>query len=111
MNRHKHVNWDDPGAHSVLAFFKHHPDDYREPARGSVLSARYSGHVVRVKVAAYVDNTSIGDVAAIITPTTGERVSSVGDLRLGDTVRLPDDKRAMETPPEEESVDDDDPKD
>ncbi|HSH49082.1 MAG TPA: hypothetical protein VK991_10900 [Halomonas sp.] len=107
MHRHKHVNWDDPGAHSVLEFFKDHPEDYREPARGSVLSARYSGHLVRVKVEAYVDGTSIGDVAAIITPTTGERVSSVADLRLGDTVRLPDDKRAIETPPAEESAEDD----
>lgn len=106
MNRHKHVNWDDPGAHSVLAFFKSHPDDYREPAPGSVLSARYSGHVVRVKVEAYVDDISIGEVAAIITPATGERASSLGDLRLGDMVRLPDDRRAMETPPVEDSDED-----
>ncbi|WP_027965585.1 hypothetical protein [Halomonas halocynthiae] len=103
MNRHKHVNWDDPGPHSVLAFFKDHPDDYREPAPGSVLSARYAGHVVRIKVEAYIDDTSIGDIAAIITPSTGERVSSINDLKLGDIVRLPDDKRAMETPPSEKA--------
>lgn len=102
MNRHKHVNWDDPGPHSVMTFFESHPEDYREPAPGSVLSARYSDHVVRIKVEAYVDGTSIGDIAAIITPSTGERVSSVNDLRLGDIVRLPDDKRAMETPPSED---------
>lgn len=105
MNRHKHVSWDDPGPHSVVAFFEDHPDDYREPAPGSVLSARYANHLIRIKVEAYIDGTSIGDIAAIITPTTGERVSSVNDLRLGDIVRLPDDRRAMETPPSEDDGD------
>ncbi|SDJ01706.1 hypothetical protein [Billgrantia gudaonensis] len=106
---HRHVEWDDPGADSVLSHFEHDPTGYSEPGPGDILSARYRGRVVRIRVDAYVDGTSIGEVAAIIAPASGERQESVDKLHRGDTVRLPDDKRAFEPGPANDSADDEDP--
>jgi len=96
---HKHVEWDDPGRDSVLAYFADDPEHRIDPRPGDVLSARYRGAIVRVKVAAWVDGTSIGDVAAIIAADNGRRLKSHGKLALGDTVRLPDGYRALEPEP------------
>lgn len=93
---HKHIEWDDPGSTSVLEHFKNNPD-YRPPYPGAILSARYMGKIVRVKVEAYreEDAVSIGSVAAILNQY-GAHVQSHQKLDIGDMVRLPDDKRAME---------------
>ncbi|MGM0534873.1 MAG: hypothetical protein ACQER5_02250 [Pseudomonadota bacterium] len=96
---HKHVEWDAPGRDSVLAHFAHHPEQLAEPRPGDILSARYQGAIVRVKVEAWVDGTSIGEVAAIIATDNGRRMKSHGKLDLGDTVRLPDACRALEPEP------------
>jgi hypothetical protein len=93
---HKHVDWDDPGADSVLQYFANNPGGFDEPGPGDILSARHEGAIVRVKVEAYVDGTSIGEVAAIISADNGRRMKSHGKLELGDTVRLPDGSRALE---------------
>ena len=93
---HKHVEWDDPGADSVMRHFEKDPMGHSAPGSGDILSARYEGTVVRVKVAAYVEGTSIGEVAAIIAVDNGRRLKSHGKLALGDTVRLPDEARALE---------------
>ncbi|MFP4137974.1 MAG: hypothetical protein ACLFSR_06420 [Halomonas sp.] len=93
---HKHVEWDDPGADSVMRHFAHDPQGHHDPVAGDILSARHKGAVVRVKVEAYVDGTSIGEVAAIISVDNGRRLKSHGKLALGDTVRLPDACRALE---------------
>lgn len=93
---HKHVEWDDPGAEGVLRFYADHPDDCPIPHPGSILSARYRRFTVRVRVEARVEETSIGEVVALIANDNGRRKQSVGDLALGDTVRLPDACRAME---------------
>ncbi|WP_290788976.1 hypothetical protein [Halomonas sp.] len=93
---HKHVEWDDPGADSVMRHFEKDPTGHSAPGNGDILSARYQGAVVRVKVAAYVEGTSIGEVAAIIAVDNGRRLKSHGKLALGDTVRLPDEARALE---------------
>ncbi|MEQ6917695.1 hypothetical protein [Halomonas aquatica] len=93
---HKHVEWDDPGAESVLSYYADHPDDYRPPQPGSILSALYREFTVRVKVEARVEDTNIGEVVALIANDNGRRKQSVGDLSLGDTVRLPDAYRALE---------------
>ncbi|GEK47768.1 hypothetical protein PRZ61_13800 [Halomonas pacifica] len=93
---HKHVDWDEPGADSVLAHYAKDPNHRAEPASGDILSARLDGLVVRVRVEAHVEATSIGEVVALIDPASGERKKSHGKLALGDTVRLPDDKRAFE---------------
>ncbi|MGJ7462381.1 hypothetical protein ACR80S_14880 [Halomonas sp. MA07-2] len=93
---HKHVEWDDPGADSVMRHFEKDPSGHSAPGTGDILSARYQGVVVRVKVAAYVEDTSIGEVAAIIAVNNGRRLKSHGKLALGDTVRLPDEARALE---------------
>ncbi|MDR5902646.1 hypothetical protein [Halomonas icarae] len=93
---HKHVEWDDPGADSVMRHFQQDNSGHSEPGPGDILSARHEGAVVRVKVEAYVDGTSIGDVAAIIAVDNGRRLKSHGKLALGDTVRLPDACRALE---------------
>ncbi|WP_416138357.1 hypothetical protein ACM26W_18160 [Halomonas sp. HK25] len=93
---HKHVEWDDPGADSVMRHFEKDPMGHSDPGAGDVLSARYQGAVVRVKVEAYVEGTSIGEVAAMIAVNNGRRLKSHGKLALGDTVRLPDEARALE---------------
>ena len=93
---HKHVEWDDPGADSVMRHFAQDDGSHSDPGPGDVLSARHEGAVVRVKVEAYVEGTSIGEVAAIISLDNGRRLKSHGKLALGDTVRLPDDCRALE---------------
>ncbi|UYG07580.1 hypothetical protein [Halomonas sp. M4R1S46] len=103
---HKHVEWDDPGSASVLRYYADHPQDYPEPRVGSIISARLRGFTVRVRVDARVEDTSIGEVVALIAADNGRRKQSVGDLALGDTVRLPDASRAME-PHHPEAEDDD----
>ncbi|MBB3190450.1 hypothetical protein [Halomonas cerina] len=103
---HKHVDWDDPGAESVLRYYADRPEDCPEPHQGSIISARWRGFTVRVRVEARVDDTSIGEVVALIADDNGRRKQSVGDLALGDTVRLPDTSRAMEPRHPEEDEDD-----
>lgn len=99
---HKHVEWDTPGTHSVQSHYAKDPNDYGEPHPGSIVSGRYRGANVRVRVEAYRDATSIGEVVALIADKDGERLKQLGDLSLGDIVRLPDDKRAFETSPVED---------
>lgn len=106
---HKHVEWDTPGQDSVVDHYAKSPNHHPDPGPGDVLSARLNGIVVRVKVEAYVDGTSIGDVVAMIHPRSGERMESYGKLTLGDIVRLPDEKRAFEPQPiERDDRDNDD---
>ncbi|WP_136065494.1 hypothetical protein [Modicisalibacter radicis] len=93
---HKHVDWDAPGAGSVASHYAKDPNEYGEPHPGSIVTARYQGASVRIRVEAYRDATSIGEVVALIDAASGERVDSLGKLSLGDTVRLPDDKRAFQ---------------
>lgn len=93
---HKHVVWDEPGRDSVIDHFARHPGQHGDPGPGDILSARFKGKVVRIKVSAYVDGTSIGDVVALIDPDSGERLKRFDKLELGDTVRLPDESRAFE---------------
>ncbi|MFC3284086.1 hypothetical protein [Litchfieldella rifensis] len=94
---HKHVEWDDPGRDSVMALYANDPEDYVEPHPGSIISAHYQGITVRVRVEAFVNNdTSIGEVVALINPRTGERKRIHGKLTLGDMVRLPDAMRALD---------------
>lgn len=95
---HTHIEWDDPGAHGVEAHYAKDPNNYGEPHPGAIVSGRYQGTNVRVKVEAYKDEVSIGEVAAII-DAKGERVKQHGKISLGDIVRLPDDKRAFESSP------------
>ncbi|MCE8021698.1 hypothetical protein HOP51_16500 [Halomonas sp. MCCC 1A11036] len=106
---HKHVEWDDPGADSVMRHYEHSPQGYSEPGSGDILSARYQGMVVRVKVEAYVDGTSIGSVAALIEPHSGKRRQLFGKLAVGDTVRLPDASRAFEPRPSDNAAQDEEP--
>jgi hypothetical protein len=103
---HRHVEWDDPGADSVLRHFEQDPIGYSEPGPGDILSARYRGWIVRIRVEAYVKGTSIGEVVALIDPETGERRQLCGKLALGDTVRLPDEYRAFEPTPSASEGDD-----
>ncbi|AQU84742.1 MAG: hypothetical protein JJT87_10100 [Halomonas sp.] len=93
---HKHIEWDDPGSASVMEYFKNDPD-HMPPYPGAMLSARYQGRIVRVKVEAYRedDAVSIGSVAAIL-DRHGRHHDAHLKLTVGDIVRLPDDKRAME---------------
>lgn len=105
---HKHIEWDDPGRDSVADHFASQPSRWVVPGSGDVLSARFKGMVVRIKVAAYVDDTSIGDVVALIDPNSGERLESLDTLNLGDTVRLPDRARAFEPQRRDDKADDDD---
>lgn len=97
---HKHVEWDSPGRDSVIDHYAKNPtkSSYQQPdpGEGDILSARFKGVVVRIKVSAYVDGTSIGDVVALIDPASGERKQRHDKLDLGDTVRLPDESRAFE---------------
>ncbi len=92
---HKHIDWDAPGDDSVMQYFA------KNPAITPTRSWRYPfgtppGTIVRIKVEAYVDGTSIGEVVALIAPDNGRRLQSAGKLELGDTVRLADSDRAME---------------
>lgn len=105
---HKHVEWDAPGRDSVIDHYAQSPNTNPEPGPGDILSTRYKGKVVRIKVQAYVDGTSIGDVAALIDPQSGERLKALGELTVGDTVRVPDDKRAFEPQPQHGDDKDDD---
>lgn len=98
---HKHIEWDSPGQQSVQAYYAKEPNHYGEPYPGSIVTGHYRGMNVRVRVEAYRDATSIGEVVALIDAKTGERMSSLSDLNLGDIVRLPDDKRAFEAPIED----------
>ena len=93
---HQHVEWDEPGNASVARYFKNDPD-HTPPYPGAILSARYQGRIVRVKVDAYreEDAVSIGSVAAIL-DQHGHRFKAHQKLNVGDIVRLPVDKRAME---------------
>ncbi|SDL48965.1 hypothetical protein SAMN05661010_01778 [Modicisalibacter muralis] len=96
---HKHIDWDLPGAHSVSSHYARDPNPYGKPHAGTILTARYQGATVRVRVEAYLDDddTSIGEVVALVDPLSGERMKNLGKLTLGDLVRLPDEKRAFET--------------
>lgn len=96
---HRHVEWDEPGADSVMRHFEKSATGYSQPGPGDILSGRYQGLVVRIKVEAYVDGTSIGSVAALIEPDSGTRRKLIGKLAVGDTVRLPDEYRAFEPRP------------
>ncbi|GEN27835.1 hypothetical protein HVA01_14810 [Halovibrio variabilis] len=100
---HQHIEWDDPGSASVMQYFKNDPNHDGQPAPGDILSARYSRAMVRIKVDAYRedDAVSIGEVVAII-DSNGERHQHHNKLEVGHIVRLPDDKRALETPPQED---------
>ncbi|MDQ7734848.1 hypothetical protein QT231_19245 [Halomonas sp. SpR1] len=100
---HQHIEWDAPGSASVAEHFKKDPDHSSQPDPGDIISARYQGAMVRIKVQAYRedDAVSIGEVAAII-DTKGGRHQSHHKLEVGHIVRVPDDKRAMETPPKED---------
>ena len=93
---HKHIDWDAPGDDSVMQYFAKNPSHHTAPGPGDILSARHQGTIVRIKVEAYVDGTSIGEVVALIAPDNGRRLQSAGKLELGDTVRLADSDRAME---------------
>jgi hypothetical protein len=99
---HQHVEWDEPGNASVAEYFKNDPD-HQAPDPGDIISARYQGAMVRIKVEAYRedDAVSIGEVAAII-DANGGRHKTHGELEVGHIVRVPDDKRAMETAPKED---------
>ncbi|RDB42544.1 hypothetical protein DU490_12370 [Halomonas sp. DQ26W] len=106
---HKHVEWDDPGADSVMRHYEKNPIGYSDPGPGDILSARYQGVVVRIRVDAYVDSTSIGEVVALINPGTGKRRQLAGKLAKGDIVRLPDASRAFEPTGGDKDDEDDDP--
>ncbi|MGP9508566.1 hypothetical protein [Halomonas sp. H2] len=99
---HQHIEWDNPGSASVAEYFKNDPD-HNPPGPGDIISARYQGVMVRVKVEAYRedDAVSIGEVVAII-DTNGGRHKNHNKLEIGNLVRVPDDKRALETPPQED---------
>ncbi|MEA2119710.1 hypothetical protein [Halovibrio sp. HP20-50] len=100
---HQHIEWDEPGSASVMQYFKKQPDQSGQPDPGDIISVRYNGAMVRVKVDAYRedDAVSIGEVAAII-DNNGGRHQSFNKLEVGHIVRVPDDKRALETPPQED---------
>ncbi|MBF5057218.1 hypothetical protein Y5W_02512 [Alcanivorax sp. 521-1] len=93
-----HIDWDDPGAQSVTAYYRNDPNIDPQPHAGSVLSARYRGRVVRVTVDAYDRKAGIshGKVAAIMDADSGKRLDQHAGLSVGDPVALPDDKRAFE---------------
>lgn len=99
---HRHIEWDEPGSASVARLYANDPNADPTPHTGDIISAQYQGCAVRINVRSYRedDTVSIGDVVAIIN-AQGQRIDSRGKLHKGDTVRLPDDKRAMEPSPEE----------
>jgi len=90
------IEWDAPGAQSVADYYQKDPNIEATPHQGSVLSARFQGLVVRVRVEAYTDGTSYGEVAALIDPETGKRLPEHNGIAVGDAVALPDAKRAFE---------------
>ncbi len=90
------IEWDSPGDQSVAAYYAKDPNIEATPHQGSVLSARYQGLVARVRVEAYTDGTSYGEVVALIDPETGKRLPQHNGIAVGDAVALPDDKRAFE---------------
>lgn len=94
---HKHIDWDEPGNASVSKLFSNDHHAHAKIGHGDILSARYEGIVVRVEVEVYreEEKVSIGNVVALI-DGHGQRLKGHGKLVLGDTVRLPDDKRAFE---------------
>ncbi|MGM8851833.1 hypothetical protein ACUN9V_16400 [Salinicola sp. V024] len=92
---HKHVEWDTPGGASVDAHYAKDEQHRATPQPGTMLTARYHGSTVRVKVEAYKDGVSIGKVAALV-GDDGDRHDTHGELSVGDMVRLPDDKRAFQ---------------
>ncbi|WP_172117684.1 hypothetical protein [Halomonas hibernica] len=94
---HRHIEWEDPGKDSVSKLFANDHHEHARIGTGDILSARYQGHIVHVKVEAYreEDAVSIGSVAAIM-DTKGHHIKGLPDLNIGDIVRLPDDKRAFE---------------
>ncbi|WP_110670766.1 hypothetical protein [Salinicola halophilus] len=94
---HKHIEWDTPGGESVDSHYAKDPQHRVEPHPGMILTAQYKGATARIKVEAYVDGVSIGKVAALI-DDMGERHDSHAGLDVGDMVRLPDDKRAFQSP-------------
>lgn len=104
---HRHIDWDVPGTQSVSSHYAKEPNPYGKPHAGTILTALYQGTTVRIRVEAYLDddNTSIGEVVALVDPVSGERMKSLGKLALGDLVRLPDDKRAFEPAPRESEED------
>ncbi len=90
------IEWDSPGDQSVVEYYAKDPNIDAEPHQGSVLSARYRGLVARVRVDAYTDGTSYGEVVALIDPETGKRRTEHNGIAVGDSVALPDAKRAFE---------------
>lgn len=98
---HKHIEWDTPGGASVDAHYAKDEQHRVTPQPGMMLTARYHGATARVQVEAYKDGVSIGKVAALI-DDNGERHDSHGELNVGDMVRLPDDKRAFQSPEDDE---------
>ncbi|MHB0775177.1 hypothetical protein [Halomonas sp. WWR20] len=93
---HRNIEWDTPGQASVSQYYSDDKKHHNAPYPGLVLSARHQGKIARVKVEAYKEGVSIGEVVALIDPHSGERLKQHGKLELGDTVRLPDDKRSFE---------------
>lgn len=93
---HKHVEWDAPGGASVDSHYSKDEQHRVEPQPGMMLTAQHHGTTARIKVEAYKDGVSIGKIAALI-GGDGERHESIGELNVGDMVRVPDDKRAFQT--------------
>ena len=102
------IKWDAPGDQSVAEYYAKDPNIDATPHKGSVLSARFQGLVARVRVDAYTDGTSYGDVVALIDPETGKRLTEHQGIAVGDTVALPDAKRAFEPNLEPEEDEDGD---
>lgn len=98
---HKHIEWDTPGGASVDAHYAKDEQHRVTPQPGMMLTARFHGATARVQVEAYKDGVSIGKVAALI-DDDGKRHDSHGELNVGDMVRLPDDKRAFQSPEDDE---------
>lgn len=94
--RMKPVQWDHPGRASVQDYYAGDPNHNAASTRGSILSARFHGMIVRVAVDLHQDGVSYGKVAAIIDPDGGKRQSSFDGLAVGDRVSLPDHLRAFE---------------
>jgi hypothetical protein len=104
------IEWDSPGDQSVTEYYAKDPNIDATPHAGSVLSARFKGLVARVRVDAYTDGTSYGEVVALIDPETGKRLTEHQGIAVSDSVALPDAKRSFEPnlEPEEEADEDED---
>lgn len=89
----RQIQWDTPQQESVR---EHYDDLYflkKAPETGSIITARYKGHNVRLKVLERADSkTSIAEVIGIGASDPDEQTL---DLGKGDTVLIPDDKRAF----------------